>query len=349
MRESRGVRAAGPRAPPRGTGCAGSARRDAGPQARSMEPTSRYCPAAAYPAASAARIENGGPARESGRRAGERDGAAPGCAGCGEALAARHVAAAAMRATGGNVIAVDAVGCFEIVAASGPGARPPIPRIRALEGSAAAVAAGVAAAVAVKGRAEVRVIAEAGGVATDGIGFGCISGMFERDDDVLYVCYDDAPWLDAGAPPDRAARAAAPGGARKCLPLIAMAHRIPYVATASVADPRDLGRKVARAIGVCGARYLHVHTPCPPAWGADPGDTVRLAQLAVDTGLFPLFEAEDGAVVGRTPIGRRVPVAEFLGPQARFAGLFGAAPDAARLAAIEATADRNVARFGLAA
>jgi pyruvate ferredoxin oxidoreductase beta subunit len=283
------------------------------------------------------------------------------CPGCGEALGARCAIEAAIRATGHQVIAVNATGCLEAFSAPCPGTTRQVPWIHSLSGNAAAVASGIAAAIRATGRSDVRVIAQGGDGATADIGFGCLSGMFERNDDVLYICYDNEACMNTGAqrssatpPAARTATTAAVGrdpgsasGTGKSLPLIAMAHGIPYVATASVADLVDLERKVARAMGMHGARYLHVHVPCPPGWGAAAGDTIRLARLAIETGLFPLFEAEGGEVTGRTRIRAKVPVAEYLEPQERFAHLFGRTPDTARLASIQAAADRNIARFGL--
>ena len=136
-------------------------------------------------------------------------------------------------------------------------------------------------------------------------------------------------------------------GQGKSVPLIAMAHHIPYVATASVANLRDLEAKVTRAMEFHGARYVHVHVPCPLGWGSEASDTIKIARLAVETGLFPLFEAENGELTGSTPIRHRVPVEEYLKLQKRFAHLFGPLPNLELLAAIQAIADRNIARFGL--
>ncbi|HEV2686156.1 MAG TPA: pyruvate ferredoxin oxidoreductase, partial [Actinomycetota bacterium] len=136
-------------------------------------------------------------------------------------------------------------------------------------------------------------------------------------------------------------------GTGKNVPLIAMAHRIPYVATASVASLRDLERKVTTAMAVEGARYIHIHVPCPLGWGSAPEDTIKIARLAVESGLFPLFEAHHGEVVARTPIRNKVPVTEYLKLQKRFAHLFGKSSDPERIARIQDIADRNIAEFGL--
>ena len=139
-----------------------------------------------------------------------------------------------------------------------------------------------------------------------------------------------------------------PFGTGKSLPLIAMAHEIPYVATATVADLHDLEAKVVKAMGLHGARYLHVLVPCPLGWGSASEETIKLARLATQCGLFPVFEAEHGTVTGTTPIRRQVPVEDYLRPQARFAHLFrgDGRPDV--VAALQRRADRNIARFDLA-
>ncbi|HRA97318.1 MAG TPA: pyruvate ferredoxin oxidoreductase, partial [Nitrospira sp.] len=138
-----------------------------------------------------------------------------------------------------------------------------------------------------------------------------------------------------------------PIGNGKNVPRIALAHGIPYVATASVADLHDLERKVTKAIGVRGARYIHVHVPCPLGWGSDPAHTMKVARLAVESGLFPLFEAEFGKIICSTPIRRKVPVERYLELQTRFKHLFGPPQDTEALAAIQAMADDNIAVYGL--
>jgi pyruvate ferredoxin oxidoreductase beta subunit len=126
-----------------------------------------------------------------------------------------------------------------------------------------------------------------------------------------------------------------------------MAHEIPYVATATVADLRDLEAKVERAMSVHGARYLHVLVPCPLGWGSASQDTIKLARLARETGIFPVFEAERGEVTAVTKIRQRVPVETYLKPQKRFAHLFGSPGHPEGVAHIQANADRNIRRFRL--
>jgi pyruvate ferredoxin oxidoreductase beta subunit len=295
------------------------------------------------------------------------------CQGCGEALGARYVVDAAMRATQGQLIAANATGCLEVFSTPYPETSWQLPWIHSLFGNAAAVGTGIAAALKVKAvkasrasgatghESSVRVIAQGGDGGTTDIGFGCLSGMFERNDDVLYICYDNEAYMNTGVqrssatpPAARTATTMAVGeqpgaefGKGKKLPLIAMAHEIAYVATATVADLRDLEAKVTKAMGLHGARYLHVLVPCPLGWGAASQDTIKLARLARETGIFPVFEAEDGEVTAVTKIRHRVPVEEYLKPQKRFAHLFGKNGHPETLQRIQADADRNIRRFKL--
>jgi pyruvate ferredoxin oxidoreductase beta subunit len=283
------------------------------------------------------------------------------CQGCGEALGARYVIDAAMQATAGQMVAVNATGCLEVFSTPYPETSWQVPWLHSLFGNAPAVATGVAAALRVKGRSDVRVVAQGGDGGTVDIGFGCLSGMFERDDDVLYVCYDNEAYMNTGIQRSGATPPAArtmttqavgeePGnrfGIGKNLPLIAMAHEIPYVATATVADLRDLEAKVVRAMTLRGARYLHVLVPCPLGWGSEPGLTIRIARLATQSGFFPVFEAEHGEVTGVSTIRRQVPVDDYLVLQKRFAHLFSPTRRDDVIARLQAIADRNVRRFGL--
>jgi len=119
------------------------------------------------------------------------------------------------------------------------------------------------------------------------------------------------------------------------------------VATATVADLHDLERKVVKAMGIHGARYLHIHVPCPLGWGSASNDTIRLARLAVECGLFPVFEAEHGLVTGSRKIRQRVPVEDYLKPQRRFAHLFATEDGRQRLMRLQALADHNIAEYRL--
>jgi len=212
-----------------------------------------------------------------------------------------------------------------------------------------------------KGRSDIRVVAQGGDGATVDIGFACLSGMFERNDDVLYICYDNEAYMNTGVQRSGATPPAArtmttqavgtdPGnvfGQGKNVPRIAMAHEIPYVATATVADLRDLEAKMTRAMELRGARYLHVLVPCPLGWGSASCDSVKIARLATQSGLFPVFEAEHGEVVSSTPIRQRVPVEEYLKLQGRYAHLFRPTRRDDVIDRLQAMADRNIERYGL--
>jgi pyruvate ferredoxin oxidoreductase beta subunit len=283
------------------------------------------------------------------------------CQGCGEALGARYALDTAMRASEGKMITVNATGCLEVFSTPYPESSWQIPWIHSLFGNAPAVATGMAAAMRVKGREDVRVVGQGGDGGTVDIGFGCLSGMFERNDDVLYICYDNEAYMNTGVQRSGATPPAArtmttqavghdPGnvfGQGKNVPLIAMAHEIPYVATATVADLRDIEAKVAHAMTLRGARYIHILVTCPLGWGCQSSATVQVARLAKETGLFPVFEAAQGDVTGVTKIRRRHPVEDYLKLQKRYAHLFGPDGHPDVVARVQAIADRNIERFGL--
>ena len=282
------------------------------------------------------------------------------CQGCGEALGARYVVDAALAACDNKLIAVNATGCLEVFSTPYPETSWQLPWLHSLFGNAPAVASGVAAALKAKGDTETRVLAQGGDGGTVDIGFGCLSGMFERNDDVLYVCYDNEAYMNtgvqrSGATPPAArtsttqAVGAEPGnvfGQGKDVPRIAMAHDLPYVATATVADLRDLEYKVTKAMSMRGARYLHVLVPCPLGWGSASGITVSLARAATQCGLFPVYEAENGVVTSSTKIRHRIPVEDYLKPQKRFAHLFKPRRQDV-IDHLQAMADRNIERYDL--
>ena len=183
----------------------------------------------------------------------------------------------------------------------------------------------------------------------------------DRNDDVLCVCYDNQAYMNTGVQRSSAtpilARTATtlPNknymgsdiGTGKNVPEIAIAHGIPYVATASIGDVHDLERKVTKAVSIKGARYLHVHVPCPLGWGYPSSETIRIAKLALDCGLFPLFEAENGTVVGSTPIKNIKRVEEYLQVQKRFAHLFGKNASADAVMKIQEMANKNIEKYRL--
>jgi pyruvate ferredoxin oxidoreductase beta subunit len=213
----------------------------------------------------------------------------------------------------------------------------------------------------VSGKDDVRVIAHGGDGATTDIGMGALSGMFDRNDDVLYICYDNQAYMNTGVqrssatPPLTRTATTLPNdiyvggdvGTGKNVPEIAMAHHIPYVATASIANIFDLEKKIVTAIHMKGSRYISIHAPCPLGWGHAPAETIGIARMAVECGLFPLFEARDGVVVASTAIENIIPVEEYLRPQRRFAHLLGKSVNTEAIGYFQNLANRNIEKYRL--
>jgi pyruvate ferredoxin oxidoreductase beta subunit len=278
------------------------------------------------------------------------------CPGCGQSLAARLV----LRAAGRKVMVVNSTGCLEVFSSKYPESAWEVPWLHSLFENTAAVASGIEAALKITGQLdEVRVIAQGGDGSTADIGLGAISGMFERGHDVLYVCYDNEAYMNtgiqrSGLTPYYARTTTSPPGRaslgnwrpKKDVPQIAVAHGVPYVATASVGYPMDLDRKVRKALSVRGPKYVQIHVPCPLGWGSDAARTVDIARLAVNTALYPLYEVEDG-VLRSQKIPKRVPVEEYLKIQTRFRHLFGKEDRSHEIAEIQRIADDNIERYEL--
>jgi len=219
----------------------------------------------------------------------------------------------------------------------------------------------VAAAFRIQGKDDVRVIAHGGDGSTSDIGMGYLSGMFDRNDDVLYICYDNQAYMNTGVqrsgatPPLARTATTLPNKiymgndplTGKNIPEIAMAHYIPYVATASIGNIPDLEEKIARAIHIRGAKYVHIHVPCPLGWGYPTSETIKIARLAIQCGLFPLFEAENGKLVGSTMIDDPVPVEDYLRVQRRFAHLFGKNASPETIGILQKIANTNIEKYKL--
>jgi pyruvate ferredoxin oxidoreductase beta subunit len=278
------------------------------------------------------------------------------CHGCGMALAVRHI----LRATGKNVIVVTPTGCLETF--SSPYGYSPwgVPWIHHLFENGPSVASGVAAALRAQRKDSIRVLVIGGDGSTFDIGFGAISGMLERGDDVLYICVDNGAYMNTGgqrsaATPMYASTTTHPAGKvslgktqmMKDLPAIIAAHGVPYVATASVAYLKDLQKKVKRAMKFNGPRYIQIDTPCPSGWGFSSERTLEIGRLGVNCGLVPLFEMEHGTIIGVRKIRRKIPVTDYLKAQARFKHLFANDRGQAELAVIQSLADQNIEKYGL--
>lgn len=278
------------------------------------------------------------------------------CPGCGQSLAARLV----LRAAGRNVMVVNSTGCLEVFSSKYPESAWEVPWIHSLFENTSAVAAGIEAALKITGQLDrVRVIAQGGDGSTADIGLGAISGMLERGHDVLYICYDNEAYMNtgiqrSGSTPYYARTTTSPPGKvslgnwrpKKDVPQIALAHGIPYVAVASVGYPMDLDRKVRKALSIRGPKYVQIHVPCPLGWGTAPERTIDFARLAVLTGLYPLYEVENGELRA-LKIPKKVPVEEYLKEQVRFRHLFGKEDRKKEIAEIQGIADQNIEKFGL--
>ncbi len=277
------------------------------------------------------------------------------CPGCGPSLAVRTI----LQATGPDVIVVSPTGCLETFTSPYPYSAWGVPWLHPLFENAGAVASGVAAALIKRGLADrVKVIVIGGDGGTHDIGLGSFSGMLERGHDVSYICYDNEAYMNTGvqrssATPLGASTMTTPPGKcswgegcpKKNLAAIALAHGVPYVATCSIAFPKDLIRKVKHALSIPGPKYLDVHCPCPIGWGFDSAKTIEVAKLAIQTGLVPLYEIEGEQFKARR-IHKRLAVVEYLKLQSRFQHLFET-EDEEHLAAIQKVADENAARYHL--
>ncbi len=277
------------------------------------------------------------------------------CAGCGQSLAARLV----LDAAGPNTIVVNNTGCLEVFSTKYPESAWGVPWIHSLFENAPAVASGVEAALIHLGKKEgTNIIAQGGDGSTGDIGLQALSGMLERGHDILYVCYDNEAYMNTGVQrsgltPSYTNTTTSPTGTLSCgnprpkkpIPEIANAHGIPYVATASAALPMDVTRKVKKALSIKGPKYIQIHAPCPLGWRHDSGATADVGKLAVETGLYPLFEYENGVLAQVKKIQPK-PVEEYLKVQGRFKHLLSMPEEIKK---IQAIADRNIERYGLKA
>lgn len=256
-----------------------------------------------------------------------------GCQGCGEALALRQV----LKVAGPNTIVCSATGCMEIITSPYPETAWRVPWIHVAFENAAAVAAGVEAGIKIlqkKGRyreGKVNIIAFGGDGGTADIGLQALSGALERFHDFTYVCTDNEAYMNTGiqrssSTPYGASTTTSPTGKesigqktqKKSLPQIVAAHDIPYLATACPSYPLDLMNKTRRAIDTVGPTYLHVLSPCPTGWGHAIDMAIEMGRLAVETGVFPLYEVVDGKLTLNIKMDQRKPVIEYMKPQGRF-------------------------------
>lgn len=255
------------------------------------------------------------------------------CQGCAEALAVRLVA----KALGRNNVIACATGCMEIVSSPLPLTSWNVPWMHVAFENAGAVASGIEAGLKVlmrKGRIprrRINVMAMAGDGGTSDIGLQALSGAMERGHDFVYICFDNEAYMNTGiqrssSTPFGASTTTSPAGTvvpgqttwKKNMPEIAVAHNIPYVATACSSYPFDLMAKVKKAAAIEGPTYVHILSVCPTGWRLPPELAIHAGRLAVETGMFPLYEVEQGRYHLSVDLPELRPIEEYLKIQGRF-------------------------------
>ena len=250
-----------------------------------------------------------------------------GCAGCGATLSMRL----ALKALGRDTVLVVPACCWSVIDGPAPYSAAGVPLMHTPFASAAAAASGVRAALDLKGETKTTVCAWAGDGGTFDIGIQALSAAAERNENILYICYDNEAYMNTGVQRS----SATPLGAwttttpakhvkdrpKKDLLAIMAAHGIPYAATATVAYPDDLLAKIRKALATHGTRFIHLLAPCPPGWKIASEDVIRYARLAVASRVFPLVEVEDGRTWRMTVRPDPVPLEDYLRDQGRFRSL----------------------------
>ncbi len=254
------------------------------------------------------------------------------CAGCGELSAAQAV----MRGLNEKVIIANATGCLEVTTTDYPRSAWGLPWIHSLFENAASVASGILAALKYKGDTETKVVVQGGDGGTYDIGFGLISGMWERGENIIYICFDTEAYSNtgiqaSGATPYGASTTTTPDGKisigstthKKDMLGIALAHGVKYIAQSTAGFPDDITNKVKKALTINGPAYIQILCPCIPGWKINYDEAAMMAKLAVKTGLFPLLEYTDGKLTTSSINAnfKSVPVNDYLKGQGRFSHL----------------------------
>ena len=255
------------------------------------------------------------------------------CQGCGEALAIRLMC----KALGKDTVIVNATGCMEVVSSLYPTTAWKLPWLHVAFPNAASVGSGVEAGLKVlrrKGRIadrDIKTVSIGGDGGTVDIGLQALSGAMERGHDLLYVCFDNEAYMNtgiqrSGATPFGASTTTEPAGSasfgkkawKKNVAEIMVAHNVPYVATACHSYPLDFMNKVKKAVKVKGPSYIHCLSVCPTGWRLPPEQCIKAGRMAVQTGIFPLYEVEDGKYRMTIETRELRPVEEYLKLQGRF-------------------------------
>ena len=254
------------------------------------------------------------------------------CSGCGEVLAVRYVC----KALGRNTIISNATGCMEIISSPLPESAWEVPWIHTLFENASAVASGIESGLKALKRKhgytkDVKVVAMGGDGGTADIGLQSLSGALERGHEFIYVCYDNEAYMNTGIQRSSetlfgASTTTAPAGKasmgqhtwKKNMAAIAAAHNIPYVATSCSSYPFDIIEKIEKAKKVKGPAYIHILSVCPTGWRCPSDQTIKMGRLAVETGIFPIYEIENGEYKMNFDYPKLRPVEDYLKAQGRF-------------------------------
>lgn len=246
------------------------------------------------------------------------------CPGCAAPLAMRYT----LSVLGPKTVVAMPACCWSTIAGPYPRASLQVPLLHTAFATAASVSSGIRAALDVTDQNDINVLAWAGDGGTFDIGFQALSGAVERNENIIYACYDNEAYMNTGiqrssSTPLGAWTKVTPSGnpedhPKKDIVEILAAHHIPYAATVSVAFPEDFRRKVERAKEIHGTRFLHILAPCPPGWKIPSELSVRLARLAVETKVFPLYEVEHGTTYNITYQPKGLHIRDYLELQGRF-------------------------------
>lgn len=274
------------------------------------------------------------------------------CVGCGQILAARAV----INALGPDTIIINATGCLEVTTSQYPNSAWRVPWLHSLFANPAAIAAGVAAAMRQK-KQKTKILVQAGDGSTFDIGFGAVSGLWDRGDEVIYVCYDNEIYANtgmqaSGATPLGTRTTTTPdgkvlGGHKKDMLAIALAHGLPYVAQTTSGFLDDIKNKITAAAKVKGPSYIQILSHCIPGWSIEVKDSVKIAQLAALTGLYPSLEFVNGRLTQAMPVAKpKIKVSAYLKYQKRFQPLLEP-KNKHILQALQQLANENIKKYGL--
>lgn len=273
------------------------------------------------------------------------------CAGCGQLVAAQAV----MRGLNKNVIISNATGCLEVTSTAYPQSAWGLPWIHSLFENAAAVGSGINAALKQKNNQQTKVVVQGGDGGTYDIGIGLISGMWERGENILYICYDTEAYSNtgmqaSGATPYGSSTTTTPDGSqaigstqvKKDMIAIALAHGVKYAAQSTAGYPDDITAKIKKALATVGPSYIQILSPCAPGWKIGSQEAVKMGKLATQTGLYPLLEYENGKLSASSINSKFTakPVEEYLKKQGRFKHL---KPE--DIAVIQKEANENIIKY----